>query len=111
MSSNFFKSSAVVQEREVRIINSNDIVAKKLENTVRYIPNNVENGMSTGFAEGIQASEVEVLFGEEGASGDLQAEYLVSNVGSKADMQITSKTASDIVQKANEEAEMILARL
>ena len=109
MSSNFFKSSAVVQEREVRIINSNDIVAKKLENAVRYIPNNVENGMSTGFAEGIQASEVEVLFGEEGASGDLQAEYLVSNVGSKADMQITSKTASDIVQKANEEAEMILA--
>lgn len=109
MSSNFFKSSAVVQEREVRIINSNDIVAKKLENAVRYIPNNVENGTSTGFAEGIQASEVEVLFGEEGASGDLQAEYLVSNVGSKADMQITSKTASDIVQKANEEAEMILA--
>lgn len=109
MSSNFFKSSAVVQEREVRIINSNDIVAKKLENAVRYIPNNVENGTSTGFAEGIEASEVEVLFGEEGASGDLQAEYLVSNVGSKADMQITSKTASDIVQKANEEAEMILA--
>lgn len=109
MSSNFFKSSAVVQEREVRIINSNDIVAKKLENTVRYVPNDMGSDIPAGFSEGIQASEVEVLFGEEGMPVVSQPDDFTSNVGSKADMQITSKTASDIVQKANEEAEMILA--
>ena len=42
LSSNFFKSTAVVQEREVRIINSNEIVAKKLENIAQYVKNDTE---------------------------------------------------------------------
>lgn len=110
MSSNFFKSSAVVQEREVRIINSNDIVAKKLENIAQYVQNNTEGVLEDVFSEGIGAAEVAVLLkdGEE-TNSDFAEGIAVTDVGSKADMQITSKMASDIVQKANEEAEEILA--
>lgn len=110
MSSNFFKSSAVVQEREVRIINSNDIVAKKLENIAQYVKEDTEGTLEGVFSEGIGATEVAVLLkdGEE-VTSDLTEGIVTADVGSKADMQITSKMASDIVQKANEEAEEILS--
>lgn len=110
MSSNFFKSSAVVQEREVRIINSNDIVAKKLENIAQYVKEDTEGTLEGVFSEGIGATEVAVLLkdGEE-VTSDLAEGIVTADVGSKADMQITSKMASDIVQKANEEAEEILS--
>lgn len=110
MSSNFFKSSAVVQEREVRIINSNDIVAKKLESIAKYVENDTEGELEGVFSEGIGATEVAVLLndGEEAAS-DFEEGIVAADKGSKADMQITSKTASDIIQRANEEAEQILA--
>ena len=110
MSSNFFKSSAVVQEREVRIINSNDIVAKKLENIAQYVKEDKEGTLEGVFSEGIGATEVAVLLkdGEE-VTSDLTEGIVTADVGSKADMQITSKMASDIVQKANEEAEEILS--
>lgn len=110
MSSNFFKSSAVVQEREVRIINSNDIVAKKLENIAQYVKEDSEGALEGVFSEGIGATEVAVLLkdGEE-VTSDFAEGIATTDVGSKADMQITSKMASDIVQKANEEAEEILS--
>ncbi len=110
MSSNFFKSSAVVQEREVRIINSNDIVAQKLESIAQYMRNDTEGDAEGVFSEGIGATEVAVLLDDaDEITSDFAEGILTSDKGSKADMQITSKTASDIIQKANEEAETILA--
>ncbi len=110
MSSNFFKSSAVVQEREVRIINSNDIVAKKLENIAQYVQNDAAGNLEGVFSEGIGATEVAVLLNDaEEITSDVAEDLATAPKGSKADMQITSKTASDIVQKANEEAEAILS--
>lgn len=110
MSSNFFKSSAVVQEREVRIINSNDIVAQKLESIAQYMRNDAEGEAEGVFSEGIGATEVAVLLDDaDEITSDFAEGILSSDKGSKADMQITSKTASDIIQKANEEAETILA--
>ena len=110
MSSNFFKSTAVVQEREVRIINSNEIVAKKLENIAQYVQNDTEGEMENVFSEGIGATEVAVLLNDGESENDSFAETdFGAEKGSKADMQIISKNASDIIQKANEEAEQILA--
>ncbi len=110
MSSNFFKSSAVVQEREVRIINSNEIVAKKLESIAKYVENDTEGELKDVFSEGIGATEVAVLLNDgEEITSDYAPETAVVDGNSKADVQIASKTASDIVQRANEEAEQILA--
>ncbi len=110
MSSNFFKSSAVVQEREVRIINSNEIVAKKLESIAHYVQEDTEGELENVFSEGIGATEVAVLLddGEENAEGFTEG-VVIADKGSKADMQIASKTASDIIQQANDEAAQILA--
>ncbi len=110
MSSNFFKSSAVVQEREVRIINSNEIVAKKLENIAQYVHEEGTTDLGNVFSEGIEATEVAVLL-NDGDAQESDFETPVSGLekGSKADMQIISKNASDIIQKANEEAEQIIA--
>ena len=109
MSSNFFKSSAVVQEREVRIINSNDIVAKKLESIAQMVKEYTAGELEDVFSEGIGATEVAVLLAEdEEADSHFEDGLGGLDKGSKADMQITSKAASDIIQKANEEAEQIL---
>lgn len=109
MSSNFFKSSAVVQEREVRIINSNDIVAKKLESIAQMVKEDAAGEIEDVFSEGIGATEVAVLLAEEEESGMHPEEGIeVSDKGSKTDLQLTGKTASDIIRKANEEAEQIL---
>ncbi len=109
MSSNFFKSTAVVQEREVRIINSNDLVAKKLENIARFAQTDDSGELEDMFSEGIEATEVAMLLTEEDAPmPSMNEETMPADKGSKADMQITSKVASDIIQKANEEAEQIL---
>lgn len=111
MYNNFFKSSAVVQEREVRIINSNDIVAKKLESIAQYVKEDTSGEMKDVFSEGIEATEVAVLLTEgEDEHSDLTEDVVAGDKGSKADMQITSKAASDIIQNANEEAEQILSR-
>lgn len=110
MSSNFFKSTAVVQEREVRIINSNEIVAKKLENIAQYVKNDTEGEVENVFSEGIGATEVAVLLNDsENENSSFTETDFGAEKGSKADMQIISKNASDIIQKANEEAEQILA--
>ena len=110
MSSNFFKSNAVVQEREVRIINSNDIVAKKLEAIAKYVENDAEGQMEGVFSEGIEATEVAVLLNDsEGETVTLPESFGSSDGSSKADVQIASKTASDIILKANEEAEQIIS--
>lgn len=110
MSSNFFKSNAVVQEREVRIINSNDIVAKKLESIAQFVRNDANGEVEDVFSEGIEATEVAVLL-QDDVAGDsgFKEGVVVADKGSKADMQITSKTASDIIGQANAEAEQILA--
>ncbi len=110
MSSNFFKSNAVVQEREVRIINSNDIVAKKLEAIAKYVENDADGQLEGVFSEGIEATEVAVLLNDSEGEIPAMAENVAASDGSsKADVQIASKTASDIIRNANEEAELIIS--
>lgn len=109
MSSNFFKSSAVVQEREVRIINSNEIVAKKLESIAQYVQEDTEGELENVFSEGIGATEVAVLLSDDEEVAVASEGDSLTEKGSKADLQIASKTASDIIQQANDEAAQILA--
>ncbi len=108
MSSNFFKSNAVVQEREVRIINSNDIVAKQLESIAQYVKNDNKGEVEDAFSEGIEATEVAVLLDDDAEDEGFAEGLVTGEIGSKADMQIASKAASDIIQQANEEAAQIL---
>lgn len=112
MSSNFFKSSVVVREQETRIINSNEIVAKKLEEIARYVEEAPAETVSDVFSEGIAATEVAVLLDEtdDGNYFPVEtAELQEETVGHKADIQMTNKAASDILAQANAEAEQILA--
>lgn len=109
MSSNFFKSSTVVQEREVRIINSNEIVAKQLESIAQYVQEDTGGELENVFSEGIAAAEVAVLLKEGEEDPEIENQPAAVDKGSKADIQIASKTASDIIQQANDEAAQILA--
>ena len=113
MSSNFFKSASVVRGQEARIINSNEIVAKKLEEIARYVEEAPAETVSGMFSEGIAAAEVAVLLdGEEGGTYfpvEQSTQEEEEHVGHKADIQMINKAASDILAQANEEAEQIIA--
>lgn len=110
MSSNFFKSSAVVEEKTVRIINSNDIVAKQLENISRFVQTDETDGFRDSFAEGISAKEVSVLLEDDDAS--LGNESFGGEGGHEriGDVKLQSQMASDILQQANEDAKAIRER-
>lgn len=112
MSSNFFKSSAVVRGQETRIINSNEIVAKKLEEIAQFVEKDVSGETSDLFSAGIPAAEVAVLLDESDEGVYFPAEKTETeeeHSGHKADIQMTNKVASDILAQANAEAEQILA--
>lgn len=106
MSSNFFKSSSVIQEKKVRIINSNDIVAKQLENISNYVKNDGAEGIRDAFAEGISAKEVAVLLEDDNASVEGTG-FISADGESKTDVKMQSRIASDVLQQANEDARQI----
>ncbi len=106
MSSNFFKSSSVIQEKEVRIIKSNDIVAKQLENISNFIRNESAEGIRDAFAEGISAKEVAVLLEDDNVA-DESVVFAPSDGEHKMDVKMQSQMASEILQQANEDARQI----
>lgn len=107
MSSNFFKSSSVIQEKKVRIINSNDIVAKQLEKISDFVKNDASEAFRDSFAEGISAREVAVLLEDVPAAGDVQAGTLTDSGERITDVKMQSQMASDLLQQANEDAREI----
>lgn len=107
MSSNFIKSSAVIQEKKVRIINSNDIVAKHLEKISDFVRQEDTEAFRDSFAEGISASEVAVLLEDDFSQG---TDGLISagEAGDcKTDIKKQNQAASDLLQQANEDARQI----
>jgi len=106
LSSNFFKSSEVISEQEVRIINSNDIVAKQLEQIAKYVKSTPSEGIMNSFSEGLNAKEVEILPEDNGDILGLNTQE-EERVDTKMDLKMQSQMASDIIQQANLEAEQI----
>ncbi len=107
MSSNFFKSSAVIQEKKVRIINSNDIVAKQLEKISDFVRDDSSEAFRDAFAEGISASEVAVLLEDDIPANENGFSGLSENGERKSDIKMQSVAASDLLQQANEDARKI----
>lgn len=107
MSNNFFKSAAVIQEKKVRIINSNDIVAKQLENISNFVRNDSSEAFRDSFAEGISAREVAVLLESDDTSPENAVASNFEAGESKADIKMQNQMASDLLQQANEDARQI----
>lgn len=101
--------SSVVKQDEVRIINSNEIVARKLEHIAEVLEENQDEDFTDGFSVGIHATDVAELIRDE-AEDDI-ADSLTQDVQkgeNKTDIRAVNQAASDILQKANAEAEEIL---
>ena len=65
MSRNFIKSTSVVSDRGVRIIQSNDIVAKKLEDIATIAHSDRADDIKGAFAEGIDATFVASVLNDD----------------------------------------------
>ncbi len=108
MSNNFFKSSSVVQESEVRVINSNDIVAKQLESIVQYVNRDDTENVENVFSQGIGAKEVAVLLKETEGDPEVVESIIKSDKSDRTEAQIVSEIASDLIGQATLEAEEIV---
>lgn len=108
MSNNLYKSSYVNHEQEVRVINSNELVAKKLDS----IANSVILSASSADASDIHdvsAVDVASLLKEEPSDGFVSVESSRKSFSNINTLRSTNINASDIVSKAQKEAETILS--
>lgn len=110
MYNNLYKSSNVNRDEQVRIIKSNDLVAKKLD----VIANNVifenDNDFDENLMKDISAGNVASLLRDEDEDGFKAFGVKEdSPVGSNKDsIQITNNKVSDIIDKAQKEAKEIV---
>lgn len=111
MYNNLYKSSSVNRDEQVRIIKSNDLVAKKLD----VIANNVifenDNDFDEDLMKDISAGNVASLLRDEDEDG-FKAFGVPENAsvqtGNKDSIQITNNKVSDIMDKAQKEAKEIV---
>ncbi len=111
MYNNLYKSNYVNQEQKVRIIESNDLVARKLDS----IANSVISDNSDEFTDGImnETSPVNVANllrdeSENKSGGDITHNISSQKSMSKESVQIANNMASNIMAKANSDAERIV---
>ncbi len=110
MSNNLFKFNSfygVMPEPEKRIINTNEIAAKRLETLAEIMKTSAEKGDTQNFVQGLDAKEVSLLLEEEAEeSGNVikgnSAEYASTLVEQAQD------EAADIVSNAKIQAETIV---
>ncbi len=107
--SNLYKNSSyVTDDKNTRIIDSNEAISAKIIEIRKAIKTSENRKTADGFVVGIDAKDVEVLIGEENENIDseqenrvsMDIEYMLNN----ADMQ-----AKSIVDKARYDAAMIIA--
>lgn len=77
MSSNLYKAGWVVINEDARIINSNELIERKLQNTARMNMHKAappeEGEENDGFAAGISASSIDMLFDSDSESAVLKS--------------------------------------
>lgn len=110
MYNNLYKSSNVNREQSVRIIKSNDIAARKLDNIANGILKANSDELGEDFMIDVSATNVSALLRDDDESGFKQINITNKNSVNSSTLQSSTKGASEIISKANEEAEVILAK-
>ncbi len=118
MSSNLYKRNSfygMQAEPEKRIIDTNEIAAKRLEALAEIMKCSADKGNSQGFVQGIDAQEVSLLLSDDGeaesnvikASAPEDASAVISNARDEAaELVNAAKIQADtIVKEALEQAE------
>ena len=112
MYNNLYKSSYVNQDQKVRVIESNDLVAKKLDNIANTIISDNSDEGGEGIMQEVSAANVASLLSDENdkkvKNFDVTQNINSKNSMSKESVQIVNNMASDIVTRANNEAEKII---
>lgn len=111
MSNNFIKFSSYVKDDEVRIIKSNELAAKYLDEPAagEY---EEPDGDEDSFLEGLAIADTADLseYEDNIISAPADDEIIPEKKDNKVDIQAVTSQASDIVAKAKEEAERILSQ-
>ena len=110
MSRNFIKSSSVVSDRGVRIIQSNDIVAKKLEDIATIAHSDRADDIKGAFAEGIDATFVASVLNDDStpqSSSDPLDGILGGKGVSSENLKAQNMQAANVLAKAEADAQEI----
>ena len=115
MYNNLYKSSYVNQDEKVRIIQSNDLVAKKLDSIANSVIMDNSDEVDESIMQDVLATDVASLLKDEGEDGfrGIDISLADNKPGAKArtsskDIQASSSQASDIIARATSEAEKII---
>ncbi len=112
MYNNLYKSSYVNQYKKVRVIESNDLVAKKLDSIANTIISDNSDDLGEEIMQDVSASTVASLLRDENEprvkNFDVTQTINPKNSMSKESVQVVNNIASDIVARANSEAEKII---
>ncbi len=112
MYNNLYKSSYVNQEQKVRIIESNDLVAKKLDSIANSVISDNSENPGEEIMQDVSPTTVENLLREDSEKNiknfDVTQTINSKNKMSKESIQIANNMASDIIARANSEAEKII---
>lgn len=110
MSSNLYKRNAFYgtqTEAEKRIIDTNEIAAKRLEALAEIMKSSAGKGESQGFVQGLDAKEVSVLLSEDGE----ESGNVIKGAPSEDTSALLGKAqeeAAEIVSAAKQQAETIV---
>lgn len=115
MYNNLYKSSYVNQEEKVRIINSNDLAARKIDSVVNSVLAEEDGDFDTSIMVENSAVNVANLLSEEDENGFRQVEAGANRLTTarpvnKGAVQAANSQASDIISKANADAENIIRK-
>lgn len=102
--------SSIVKNKDIRIINGEDIVAKKLESLAQEVRKEENEEFTDSFIGGIKATNVAELIQDEEPYREEALFEATDHGESKMDLQAVNQSASDVLQKANEEAKTILEK-
>lgn len=110
MSSNLYKRNAfygIQTEPEKRIIDTNEIAAKRLEALAEIMKSSAGKGESQGFVQGLDAKEVSVLLSEDGE----ESGNVIKGAPSEDTSALLGKAqeeAAEIVSAARQQADTIV---
>lgn len=112
MYNNLYKSSYVNQEQKVRIIESNDLVAKKLDSIANSVIMDNDDEVNDHIVQDVSAANVANLLRDD-SEGNVKNFDVTQTINSrkplsKESIQIANNMSSDIIARANTEAEKIV---
>ena len=111
--SNLVKSSYVVKKDTTRVIDSNELVASRLQELSEKLASKQEEVRtedSDGFTVGLNAEQLEMLFEDKGDDADFEGGEQVENtdLSNEYDVEAVNVQAEQILNEARENAEEML---